>query len=83
VPLPHIRRRRDPREPAPRTEAVRVGSPRWLAPLMVTLFLVGLLWIVVYYLSQAQLPVAALGNWNMAVGFGFIMLGFALSTQWK
>ena len=27
--------------------------------------------------------VGALNNWNLVVGFGFIVAGFALSTQWR
>lgn len=58
-------------------------SPRWLAPLMVTLFLLGLLWIVVYYLAPSLPLISDLGNWNMLVGFGLIMGGFVLSTRWR
>jgi hypothetical protein len=30
------------------------------------------------------MPLAGgLGNWNLVVGFGFIVAGFALSTQWR
>ena len=62
-------------------------SPVWLAPLMLTLFGLGVLWLVVFYLTEARmggLPVAGdLGNWNLLVGFGFIIAGFGLSTQWR
>jgi hypothetical protein len=62
-------------------------SPRWLAPLMLALFGIGVLWLVVFYLSQGDmfgLPVASdWRNWNLPVGFGFIIAGFALSTQWR
>jgi hypothetical protein len=59
-------------------------SPVWLAPLMLTLFLVGILWLVVFYITQGDMPfVAGLDNWNLLVGFGFIIAGFALSTQWR
>ncbi len=62
-------------------------SPRWLAPLMLALFGIGVLWLVVFYLTEARmggLPVAEdLGNWNLLVGFGFIIAGFGLSTQWR
>jgi hypothetical protein len=59
-------------------------SPRWLAPLMLTLFGIGVLWLVVFYLTQGEMPlVAELGNANLLVGFGFIIAGFALSTQWR
>ncbi len=62
-------------------------SPRWLAPLMLALFGIGVLWLVVFYISQGGmggLPgVSEIGNWNLMVGFGFIIAGFALSTQWR
>ena len=62
-------------------------SPRWLAPLMLVLFGIGVLWLVVFYITQARmggLPgVSEIGNWNLLVGFGFIIAGFALSTQWR
>ena len=59
-------------------------SPRWLAPLMLVMFALGVLWLVVYYLSEGDMPVAgALGDWNLLVGFGFIIVGFVLSTQWR
>jgi len=51
---------------------------------MVALFIVGLAWIVTFYLTQGDLPVmSTLGNWNIVVGFVFIGLGFAVATQWK
>ena len=59
-------------------------SPRWLAPLMLALFGLGILWLVVYYLSEGNMPVAGeLGGLNLLVGFGCIILGFVLSTQWR
>jgi len=62
---------------------VKLESPRWFAPLMVSFMLVGLIWVVVYYVTQTEYPIESIGNWNMAVGFGFIAVGFALSTRWK
>lgn len=58
-------------------------SPRWWVPLMLTCFLLGLLWIVAYYLVPTAPVFVRLGNWNMGVGFGLIMIGFALSTRWR
>jgi len=70
---------REPRQPRPET-----GNPRWLVPTMLGLMLVGLAWIVLFYLSgSARLPIPALGGWNLAVGFGFIIAGFALTTRWR
>lgn len=60
------------------------GNPRWLVPTMLTLMLAGLAWIVLFYLSGSkQLPVPALESWNLAVGFGLIVVGFGMTTQWK
>lgn len=83
MPKSRIRRRFAFTPPKERSDAVRIGSPRWLAPLMVTLFVVGLLWVVVYYVTQTEYPIGGLGLWNMAIGFAFIIAGFVLSTRWK
>ncbi|CAA9328884.1 MAG: hypothetical protein AVDCRST_MAG16-1190 [uncultured Frankineae bacterium] len=62
-------------------------SPRWLAPLMLVLFGIGILWLVVFYITETRmggLPwVSEIGNGNLLVGFGFIIAGFGLSTQWR
>lgn len=59
-------------------------SPVWLAPLMLGLFLVGIVWLVVFYLVGPDMPlVGSLGSGNLLVGFGFIIAGFGLSTQWR
>ena len=43
----------------------------------------GLAYIVVFYLSQSQYPVEALGPWNVVIGFGIIMAGFMMATRWR
>jgi hypothetical protein len=58
-------------------------SPKWLAPTMVTAFLIGLFWIVVFYVTQTSYPVPNIGAWNMVIGFGFIGVGFSLATRWR
>jgi hypothetical protein len=59
-------------------------SPVWLAPLMLALFGLGVLWLVVFYITEGDMPVLAdIGNGHLGIGFGFIVLGFALSTQWR
>lgn len=50
---------------------------------MLALFAIGLAWIVVFFVTDGTLPVESLRSWNVAVGFGFIAAGFAVSTQWK
>lgn len=68
----------------PRTASkVKVGNPSWYVPVMVALMLVGLLWIVVFYLSSSQFPLPQLGRWNLGIGFGFLLVGFAMTTRWR
>lgn len=71
--------------PAPTPKAVKIGNPSWLVPVMVTMFLVGLLWIVVFYLAGPSVPLMkSLNNIeNILVGFGFIGVGFYLATRWR
>lgn len=70
--------------PAPGAARRKGPSPVWLAPLMLTLFLLGVLWLVVFYIAQGDMPLTGgLGNANLAIGFGLIVLGFVLSTQWR
>jgi len=83
VPRSRIRRRSPFTPPPEKMRTVKLGSPRWLAPLMVTMMVLGLLWVVVYYVTQTEYPIESIGNWNMAVGFGLIAIGFALATRWK
>ena len=58
-------------------------SPSWLAPVMIANFLIGLLWIVTFYVSETRYPIPGIGAWNMIVGFTFIGIGFSLATKWR
>ncbi|NDA79680.1 MAG: cell division protein CrgA [Actinobacteria bacterium] len=58
-------------------------SPRWLAPVMLAAFILGLAWIVAYYISQTRYPIPNIGAWNMGIGFVLIGFGFALATRWR
>ena len=66
-----------------KTPHAPLESPRWLAPTMVAAFLIGLFWIVIFYVTQSVRPIGGIGNWNMVIGFGFIGLGFSLATRWR
>lgn len=57
-------------------------NPAWLAPTAVALLILGLVYLVVYYLSSGQLPLP-IGNWNLAAGFGIMMAGGAMLMFWK
>ena len=66
-----------------RAKAVK-PSPRWYAPLMVALMLIGLVWIVVYYVAGDKIPfMVSLGPWNFAIGFGAMVAGLVMSMRWR
>jgi hypothetical protein len=59
-------------------------SPRWYAPLMVALMVVGLLWIVVFYVAGDRIPfLLTLGPANFAIGFGAMVVGLVMSMRWR
>ena len=63
-------------------------NPSWFKPVMFGFMLLGLAWIITYYVTSAQFPLGAgtpwnLENWNILIGFGIAMVGFMMSTRWK
>lgn len=68
--------------PPPRAARGKV-SPRWLAPVMLATLVIGLVWIVVFYVSNENWPVSAMGPGNLVVGFAFIIVGLGLATRWR
>jgi len=66
----------------PRRAGKEKKNPAWLMPTMVGCFLVGVSWILVYYISQANYPLP-IGNGNLLTGFGLFIIGFFLLTRWK
>ncbi len=58
-------------------------NPVWFKPVMFGFMLIGLVWIIVFYISQGTLPVLALGSWNILVGFGIAFIGFLMTTRWR
>ncbi|WP_347351951.1 cell division protein CrgA [Intrasporangium sp.] len=68
--------------PPPKSRSAE-PNPTWWAPAFVTLLIVGLLWIVVYYVTEYRYPVSALGPWNLGVGFALLMAGFIMTMRWR
>jgi len=86
MPKSRIRKKKKDNRPVDDLVAVNpvpVESPRWLAPVMVGSFLLGLAWIVTFYISETRYPVPDIGAWNMIIGFSFIGFGFSLATRWR
>jgi hypothetical protein len=58
-------------------------NPVWFKPVMFGFMLVGLIWIITYYVSASALPIATIGPWNIMVGFGIMFIGFLMTTRWR
>ena len=58
-------------------------NPVWFKPVMFGFMILGLVWILVFYISGGQLPVQTLGSWNILIGFGIAFIGFLMTTRWR
>lgn len=75
-------------EASTRTErerrVVAPGSRRWVPPTFITVGLLGVLWLIVYYIAGAQIPfLLQLGGWNVLIGMGAMAAAFGIATLWK
>lgn len=70
---------RDPAE----TPSGETPNPVWFKPVMFGFMLVGLAWVIVFYISQGTLPIADLASWNILIGFGIAFVGFLMTTRWR
>jgi len=68
---------------AAKGKAAPKPNPVWYKPVMFGLMIIGLLWIIVFYISQGVYPVPALGAGNILVGFGVAIVGFLMTTRWR
>ena len=85
--MPESRTRKNKAAYTPQSTApkpVKYGNAAWWAPTMVAFFVLGLPWIVIYYIAGADLPVMKnLGWFNILIGFGLIGVGFGMSMRWR
>jgi len=65
----------------PRNAGRDASNPVWLVPAMATCLIGGVGWIVVYYISNTTL--LHLGNLNLLIGFGLLIVGAVLTSRWK
>lgn len=61
----------------------RSVTPTWYKALMLGLMIVGLLWIIVWYITQSALPIPQIGYGNIGIGIGLMMVGLIMTTRWK
>lgn len=63
-----------------------MGRGRGVVVGMLGAFLIGLLWIVVYYITGSTIEVPVMKNldqYNLVVGIGFMAVGFVYATKWE
>ena len=63
-----------------------MGRGRGVLIGMLGCFLVGVVWIVVYYVTGLQITVPLLtdlAQYNLVVGVGFMAVGFVYATRWE
>ncbi|HXR45060.1 MAG TPA: cell division protein CrgA [Pseudolysinimonas sp.] len=70
-------------EPTEGSARESAPNPVWFRPVMFGFMLLGLVWILVFYLSQSSWPIPSLGSWNILIGFGILFIGFLMTTRWR
>ncbi|BCT74316.1 hypothetical protein SCMU_01580 [Sinomonas cyclohexanicum] len=58
-------------------------TPQWYKYVMFGLMVVGLLWIITFYVTQGLFPLPELGNWNIMIGFAVAITGFLMTLRWR
>lgn len=83
--MPESKSRKKPAKAAApaATSSAPKPNPVWYKPVMFGLMILGLLWIITYYITQGQFPIPALGASNILVGFGIAIVGFLMTTRWR
>jgi hypothetical protein len=70
-------------EPIEYNEGDAAPNPVWFKPIMLGLMILGLLWVIVFYLSNQAWPIPGIGPWNLVIGFGIAFIGFLMTTRWR
>ena len=52
--------------PVERTPGEAAPNPVWFKPIMIGLMLLGLAWVLVFYLSGSTFPIPGLGAWAVS-----------------
>ena len=62
----------------------KAPSPTWYPVVMLTLMILGLAYIAVYYLAGERVPVMRdIDAWNFAIGFGLMITGLFMAVRWR
>ncbi|MBN9215124.1 MAG: septation inhibitor protein [Microbacterium sp. SCN 70-200] len=74
---------RDDEQLTEHNEGDAAPNPVWFKPIMLGLMILGLLWVIVFYLSSQAFPIPGIGGWNLVIGFGIAFVGFLMTTRWR
>lgn len=64
-------------------EGKELPNPVWFKPIMFGFMLLGLAWIITFYVSGGLLPVEGWASYNILTGFGLMFVGFMMTTRWR
>jgi len=79
-----IKRRRRSADEARPAKVKSPASRRWVPPTFITVGLLGVAWLITYYVAGQQIPfMSDLGNWNILIGMGGMAAAFGLATLWR
>ena len=78
MPKSRSKRRRYQPPPRPRPKP----SPPWVGPTIVVCLLLGLVYILLFYMQILPSFISDLGNINLAIGFLPLIVGLLLATRW-
>jgi hypothetical protein len=68
----------------PKRSITAPHARRWVAPAFITVGLLGVVWLVVYYIAGRDVPVMnKVGDWNILIGMGLMAVSLGLSMLWK
>ena len=79
------RRLKAQRESRPKQQRIKApSSRRWVPPTFITVGLLGVAWLITYYIAGLSIPfMSDLGNWNILIGMGGMAAAFVIATLWK
>jgi Cell division protein CrgA len=78
--MPKSRSKRRRYQPPPRPKPK--PSPPWVGPAIVVCLLLGLIYILLFYMQVLPSFLDDLGNINLAIGFVPLIVGLLLATRW-
>ncbi|WP_020496810.1 MULTISPECIES: cell division protein CrgA [Sciscionella] len=66
-----------------KAKAVGPSHPAYVA-VMLGLILIGLAWMIVYYLASDRITfIGDLGSWNLLIGFALMIAGLLMTMKWR